>query len=402
MTPARQPHAGQHASPRATTLLRPVISAAFIIALALLSSCREKSGASAFFDIVDCDTAIGPPPPPPQRASITFIMGSDDWAYNQYYTLAAHYYRMNPDSRTDRVVEGLTSLSQLLHYLRQNPTPDSMPYGLINIVTHGNEFIDLQMKLTPGGERTSAKAIAQALADGRFNASPGLPVDSATFIFLHGCAVGNNQELLDQLATLFGNSAKVMASRLFEYYAYLSPNRNPQSVEHYYARTWYAFYNPDSTYNEDAIVRQLRQRYPSDTTHWREGLRRRLQNDPTQLYHYSFTVPCNYVEYYENAAEIPSVNSRQQRQKWIAEHDDFTDLMNITGIPRHYFQIKFYKHKAADRQGNIYYGLRAKARSGVICLIQPLVEAENTLRPFRPHLDDTTYFAYSRKNNAER
>lgn len=358
--------------------------------------CRGGNGdaADSVADSLVADSVVFEPQP---RTSITFILGDDNTAFNQYYSLAGHYYRISSDDRTDFVVDGLTSLKQVLDYLNSHPAPDSLPYGLVNLVTHGNEFVDLQMKVTPYGQRSSAASIRKAIAKKRLSPPDSCIVDSCTLVYLHGCAVGNNKALLDALAEAFGGRATVMASRLFEYYAYLSPNKDPQSIRHYYARTWYAFYHPDSTYNEDAILRQLQRRYPHDKVNWQEGLRRRFQNDPSQLYHYSFNVPCSYEETYPNRADMPSVASAQKRSQWVDSHPDFLQMLATTHVPREFFQIKFYRQTHVLENDSILYGLRVKARAGVICLIQPLIEADSSNRfaPFKPDFRDSAFFEWS-------
>ena len=335
-----------------------------------------------------------------QRTSITFIMGEDNWAYNQYYTLANYYYRMSREERTEVVVEGLHSLSQVLEYLQNNPPENGMPYGLVNVVSHGNEFVDLQMKVVPKGVRTSAESIYEALIDGKIVPPDSSVVDSLTTVYLHGCAVGQNYALLALLARAFGegHGVTVKASKMFEYYAYLSGNKNPQSVRHYFARTWYAFYHPDSVMDEDMMERQLRRRYPDDTTNWRDGLRRRFQDNPSQLYHYSFEVPCTYEEVYGVGEKPASVNSPQLRRQWLAKHPDFVGLMAQTHIPQQYFQMKYYRSTYFLEDDELVYGLVVKARAGVVCLIQPLTVIDslgNPFMPYRPEDADTTIFAYA-------
>ena len=333
------------------------------------------------------------------RTSVTFILGSDQSANNQYYTMANHYYRLNPDERTEVVVDNLTSLKQVIGWLNSHPdTVNDRPYGLVNLVSHGNEFIDLQATVTPHGARISAASLRQAMADSTLPTLDSGIVDSRTLVLLHGCAVGQNQSLLDALAQVFG-AATVKASKLFEYYAYLSPNHNPQSIRHYYARNWYAFYHPDSTIDEKAMVRQLRRRYPDDKVDWRAGLRRRFQNNPSELYHQSFIVPCRYSEYYANPEDKPSVAGRKKRQLWVDSHADFRSLLDSTHIPQKYFQVKFYRLTTVDENDRILFGLEARARAGVICLIQPLLSTDTLSTPFSPYIpaaDDSAIFAFSR------
>lgn len=333
------------------------------------------------------------------RTSVTFILGSDQSANNQYYTMTNHYYRLNPDERTEVVVDNLTSLKQVIGWLNSHPdTVNDRPYGLVNLVSHGNEFIDLQAMVTPHGARISAASLRQAMADSTLPTLDSGIVDSRTLVFLHGCAVGQNQSLLDALAQVFG-AATVKASKLFEYYAYLSPNHNPQSIRHYYARNWYAFYHPDSTIDEKAMVRQLRRRYPDDKVDWRAGLRRRFQNNPAELYHYSFIVPVRYTEFYATPADKPSVASSKKRQQWVDSHPDFCRLLDSTRVPRKYYQFKFYRVTGLDENDNLLLGLEVRARGGVVCLIQPLVAPDTLVGPYAPFVpasDDSSIFAFSR------
>ena len=405
---------------------RPEVGGGVCLFLAVLFLFAACTGSGTQVPLpIEAPVKSTPPPPSTTRRSpsVTFIMGSDDWTYNQYYTMANYYYRLDSADRTDVVVDGLTSLSQVFDWLRSHPvthtvTPPPpidpslpqplshlsplhvpLPYRLVNIVSHGNEFIDLQATVTPNGPRISAASLHEAAL-----IPPGSSVvDSNTLVYLHGCAVGQNQLLLDALAEAFGGGATVKASKLFEYYAYLSPNHNPQSISHYYARTWYAYYHPDSTIDERSLVRQLSKRYPADTVDWRAGLRRRFQNYPSELYHYSFVVPVRYTEYYDSPEDKPSVSSPKKRQQWIDNHPDFQSLLDSTHIPRQYFQVKFYRMTAVTDDDHIVTGLQARARAGVICLIQPLTASDlsegesshNT--PFVPLPDDTAIFAFSRK-----
>jgi len=364
------------------------------------------------------DTAV-PVPEPEPRASITFILGEDRSHYNQYYTLANHYYRLNSAERTDAVVTGLTSLKQVLQYLQKHPPADGRPYGTINLVSHGNQFVDLAMTIRPGGDRTSAATLSEALAKKQIIPPDSTLVDSLTTVFLHGCAVGHNQALLDQLALAFGGNhgVTIKASKLFEYYAYLSTNQNPQSIRHYYARVWYAFYHPDSLMDENDYVRQLNQRYPNDRVRWRSGLRRRFQEQPSDLYHYSFHVTCTWDDVYGSPKEMPSVNSRSRRQQWVQDHPDFRGLMVQSQVPEEYFQVKFFRRTYELPGDSVAFGLHVRAKAGVVCLIQPLTLPDTAAitflplsadapspsyssacsnQPYIPNPSDTTIFAFSR------
>lgn len=343
-----------------------------------------------------------------RRTSITFILGKDHSRYNQYYTLANHYYRLHPEDKTDFVIDTYHSIQEVYNYLRTHPAANDRPYGLINLVSHGNEFLDLSALVYPYGPRTSAKTLRKALQDSIFTPLDNTVLDDQSLIFLHGCAVGNNLELLNSLALTFGaeqNGVRVKASRLFEYYAYLSKNQNPQSIRHYYARTWYAFYHPDASPNNLMYAAQLEDRYPADTINWLEGLHRRFQSNPGEIYHYSFIVPAVWEDIYEEGAPVPSVNTARKQQQWVENNPSFPEMLNKTGIPHDYFQIRFYKHTYKQNSKELH-GLRIKARAGVMCLVQPVLAETDSLRshftPFLPDDNDTTYFQFSEIRKEEK
>ncbi|MDR1459797.1 MAG: hypothetical protein LBI60_06255, partial [Bacteroidales bacterium] len=309
------------------------------------------------------------------RTSITFILGHDRSIYNQYYSLANYYYRLHEEDKTEIVIDTIRALSEVCRYIGEHPPENNRPYGLINLVCHGNEFIDLSALVTPHGVRTSAESLQQAILDSVFIPIDTNCIDSNTLIYLHGCAVGNNQALLSALSVAFGsrqNGVKVMASKLFEYYAYLSKNKNPQSIRHYFAKVWYAFYHPDSLVDQQHFVRQLKKRYPDEQIQWKEGLNRRFQSNPGEIYHFSFFVPFLWEDLYEDESLMPALNTKARKKEWLTNNKPLLSLIRQTNIPLDCFQYKYYKQKYL-RESQEVYVLRVKAKAGVICLIQPLL-----------------------------
>jgi hypothetical protein len=201
------------------------------------------------------------------------------------------------------------------------------------------------------------------------------------------------------LALAFGspqNGVKVQASKLFEYYAYLSKNKNPQSLRHYFAQAWYAFYNPDFVPDKPKLTKQLIQRYPEEEVQWEVGLNRRLQSNPSEIYHFTFIVPVVWEEVFENESDVPAVNTKAKRTAWLTDNQGYLDLLNQTNIPHEYFQFNYYKSKF-KKEGRDKYLLTVRARAGVICLIQPMIiKSENDVyAPFQPEKNDSVYFEVS-------
>ena len=364
----------------------------FLIAAALLAACKGKPAVSVPPPAADTVEAAADTI---QRSSITFIMGSDHSASNPYYSLAGYYYRLSADDRTDLVVDNLTSLSEVIKYLNAHPAPDSLPYGFVNLVCHGNGFVDLEPTVTRGGKRIAVASLQEAMEQGRLPLPDTSAVDSLTVIHLHGCGIGNNRPLLTAMRQAFGNRPRVMASKLFECYTYGSANRNPQNIIHYYAHAWYAFHNPDSTPTPALLAKQFKQRYPHEHIDWRAALSRRSPSSPEEAYHFSYIVPCRYEEIYGTQQELPSLNSRRGRQQWEADNDDFRQLLASTGIDRQYYRVRFYRQTYIV-DDSLMWGIKVKAHAGVVCVLKPMVELDSSshrLLPCRPQLDDTNVFS---------
>ena len=159
----------------------------FLVATVSFFSCKGRGDTAVVDSIPDTIPEVVNTVP---RTSITFILGEDNSSYNQYYTLANHYYRLNPEDKTEVVVSDLTALSQVLDYLREHPADSARPYGLINIVSHGNEFIDLQATVTRWGARISPQSLREALDEKKLLPPDSTIVDSLTVVYLHEAKIG--------------------------------------------------------------------------------------------------------------------------------------------------------------------------------------------------------------------
>ncbi|MCX6256604.1 MAG: hypothetical protein NTW49_01675 [Bacteroidia bacterium] len=334
------------------------------------------------------------------RTSVTFILGKDVGVSNPYYSLANLYYRMSVEDKTEIVIDTIFSLLGVRNYLEKNPPKDGRPWGLINLVSHGNEFIDLSVNVYPDGPRSSAESMMKSIKDSIFKPLSKNIVDPQTLIYLHGCAVGQNKELLKSIGLAFGgyvNPIQVKASKLFEYYSFSSGNNNPQMIRHYFARVWYAYYNYDSIPDETRLVSQLCSAYPFDYENWHEAVGRQYQTNPSEIYHITFCVPVIWEDFYERKESLPVLNSKPKQAIWFSKNFDFKKLIKKTGVPMNYFNIRYYT-ATYQSDSTVYYSLKVKARAGVMCLIKPLInKVDNSLMIYEPYLpdqNDTDYFRY--------
>ena len=367
-----------------------------LIACLLLTSCSKKKTPAEESAGVGIDTIA--------RTGITFILGKDDNPRNPYYALADDYYRMNDSEKTETVIDTIYTLSGVLDYLAHNRPTNGRPWRLINLVSHGNEFIDLSVVVSPGGPRVSEESIQQAISDTVLRPLDTTIVDSRTRINLHGCAVGKNIGLLRMLGIAFGGKTplQVRASRMFEYYGNLSDDNNPQFVKHYYARVWYVYHKPDSIPSDDSLARMFKTQYPTDDVNWAEAVQRYHPSNPSEEYHLRMVIPVSWEDFYETKRELPDVRTTQRQNKWIEDKPQFQALMDKTNIPRENFVVKFYNASYKTDSGDVY-SLRVKARAGVVCVIKPVLKRDSLSRerypPYLPAADDTVFFGFAERNS---
>jgi hypothetical protein len=355
---------------------------------------EQKTSEALAINKTDTDTVL--------RTNITFILGKDEGNRNPYYSLANLYYRISDSERTEIVIDSLFSLLQVRNYLENHCPDNGHPWGLINLVSHGNEFVDLSVLTTPTGSRVSTESLLELIRDSTFIPLDSDIIDRKTLLNLHGCAVGNNTELINTIGIAFGSAnkpAKVKASKLFEYYAYTSHARNPKAIRHFYAKAWYAFYKADTIPDDSILVNQLKERYPYDSIDWLSAVRRQYPDNPSQAYHMNLNIPIVWEDFYENKNQLPDLRSKTKQNKWINDKYEFLALMNKTHIPREYFSIKFYRLNY-DTDSAVIYSSKIKAKAGVVCIIRPEVEkpAPNTTGylPFVPKSEDSLYFSFSK------
>lgn len=370
-----------------------------LICLLIFSGCGKKTPEKtqsvpvAHTDTFDTDTL--------PRTSITFILGKDENTGNPYYSLANDYYRMSDADKTEIVIDSMVSLLEVRNYLDDHRPANGRPWGLINLVTHGNEFVDLSVWVTPTGARVSEESLQKAMADSVLRPLDSLAIDKKTVFHLHGCAVGNNTGLLNFLGIAFGgkeNPARVKASKMFEYYTYLTKNKDPRMVQHYYARVWYTFYHVDSMPERTDLAEQLKTKYPDDSIEWLEAVYRQHPDNPSEAYHLNLKIPVVWEDFYESKAQLPDLRTRAKQSKWLENKTEFLTLIQKTRIPREYFRIKYYT-LIYNQDNDTIYSNKVKGMAGVICVVKPQLRKSGSTDakylPFIPAENDRTFFGFS-------
>ncbi|MDI6766170.1 MAG: hypothetical protein QME52_05040 [Bacteroidota bacterium] len=214
------------------------------------------------------------------RPIISFITGSGG-----YFTAASHYWQINADGRFDR-----SSAEEILAYLRTES--ERLGYGLwgqVNIVSHGNE-LEWLIKLFRSDSR-ARHVIPQMLRDNaedeRLAAPDNSQLDNESTIVIRGCALGNSQELLDEIRNLFGGRSNIYAPKYIQWYSYERRNGNVTAQE-YFIEFFYFYVTGTREPNEATCTARFQEKYPdiASDEQWRTMLRDRKYRkryDPESL-----------------------------------------------------------------------------------------------------------------------
>lgn len=339
---------------------------------------------------------------PEERESITFIMGEDHDSDNPYYTEAHHYYLHNPNAQTDHVINHCHSLIAARNYLEEHSPKNGLPWGLVNIVLHSNEWSGLGVPVFDGGTRSSLTNINQAIANGRFLPLEDTVIDSQTEIVLQACALGKNQAMLKAISHAFGGATDlerpiVRSSKYFIFYESTKYNGIPQDCHRYLVDAKYVFYKMGYRPGDIRLSQQLQAIYPDVETNWRDALSRTSPRFLGDIYHHTFEVPIIWTVTYPDIAERPDLSTKAAQEIWLNAQPELDEAIQQFGIPKDKFNWVFKNIDYTFEDGVTEPGIKAVGYCTVLCVLQTLTQPDsnnpNNVLAFIPEITDEQYYA---------
>lgn len=367
------------------------------IILVICFSPHKKKTASDY-NVVVIDTFIIQPPV--AREDITFILGEDHNFKNPYYREATDYYRLNSDSRTEYLITECRSLLEVRNWLINHPPHNKLPWGLINLVSHGSQWLGINIPVIPGSEIVNTDRLNKFVSDSIFKPLPDSLIDHETEIFIHGCGIGNNRALLKAVSKAFGgneNRPVVRASKVFEYYTSTKNNGRPITCQHFLAKVWFLFFKSGQQPEDPVIISDLKKTYPDEKTDWADALKREYPRWPGDLYHYTFTIPLTCILKYTKKDSLPDLSSEEKKLKWVGRQPEIRDFIKMVNIPANRFNWLITKISYLDEKKVRQPAIWVKANCSVFCLLKPLIIDStlnnNVVMPFVPDSDDSIYYS---------
>ena len=335
----------------------------------------------------------------PKRESITFILGDDKESDNPFYKEATNYYLFNEEGKTEQVVTSCRSLLEVQNYLNTNQSLNELPWGLINLVSHGNQWLGLSVKVTPYSKRATPERIREYMkSDSLIRLSDSI-IDNETEIFIHACGLGNNKDMMHAMADVFsgGNSKpKVTASKLFEFYTSVKGNKAVRECQRYYADAQFISYKMGYRPEDQVVVNLLNQKYPNSKIDFKDAVNREQARFVGDTYHYTFDIPVKWVIKYKDSVSYPNLSTKKLQKEWINEQKEITDILKKIDIPPDKFNWWFRDVYVSNEDGTKSPAVWLKGYCTILCVLKPLVEKSNTANllntPFVPDVKDKLYY----------
>jgi hypothetical protein len=210
-----------------------------------------------------------------------FVMGGAEarGARNQFYRVAGDFYRGRV-GRDHLFTRG--SIEEVLDWIRQRAErhrrrgEDVPPLGTIYVVSHANRAGFLSCRMTRrGAAGFYGFQLAEAVSPAGYDAGNGRTerleplgadegVDSWTRIFIRGCDIGRDTEMLNALRTAFGGSALVHAPKEAQYYGTVEATGRGGVGEGLADTYWLEFPARDRV-NDRQLAGRLAEKYPDIT-----------------------------------------------------------------------------------------------------------------------------------------
>ena len=182
---------------------------------------------------------------------IAFITGTD-----QTFFFAATAFM---HAYADGVFSSTTTVLEVRDFLRTQGEPRGFgQWGEANIVSHGNATEWVILPFTGATKRhLRFWDIEDLRKDPRFQPNIAAQLTTDSRVVIRGCAIGNDQRLLDQIRALFGGQTTVFAPKFLQFYFTQSGVSRESFFEFFFFFAKAQTAPPDST-----CVAELKNKFP--------------------------------------------------------------------------------------------------------------------------------------------
>lgn len=303
--------------------------------------------------------------PKVDRQSITFVMGEDK-PNASFFSLAEDHFLYDPVEKTEKVIKYIRDLQSLILFLNDH---SETPYGLINVVVHGNMWSGLSTAIKAEGERSYPKELYKAILHGQLPTLQPGAVDNNTQVNIWACGIGKNPLINIALDMLFTNSDGRRADLYVstDFVIFYERERGPAGRTS--ASYWPYFFRQGYRPSESVILNALKRKFPKDTVAWGTALKNRsyVHAEPFST---TFDIPVQWLVIYETKEERPSIETLEEKILWVSSQNELMGKIESLNIPLEDFNWTVDKIIYTDSLGDQHPAIRAIGMSTVLCILE--------------------------------
>lgn len=352
----------------------------FLLLIGLGLACNSTPNA------VQKDPPKKPTPITYKHRSITFIIGSDK-SSNKYYTNAAQFFRQHDAGENNTIKIAPFSLKEILDYL--NTIPNGERWDKVNVISHGNSWTGLAVKLYPNGPRTMLEPLLEAQRNGTIPQLKENIFDEQSHIILYACGLGLNKPLMTELKEVFSTDTQrptITSTKLFNIFS-VGKTTSKHSLAYFYN----SFYRPTHYLGKHALAKQLKERYPNTNINWFDALNRKLPEYEGQAFSYKYHIPISWTEVYNELSKRPKLKTKDDILNWILEQPEFLALIREYDIPLNLFDWSVQYKNYTNAEGVTKPAMKIKGKTVVMSVLQQVVK-EGSHKTYMPDISNEDFF----------
>ncbi len=300
------------------------------------------------------------------KQSVVFITGHDE-GENRYYTNARKHFQQ----QGMRLVAKVSTLEGVIHWLNANH--NYKPYDEVHIVSHGNPWRGMSLRVKKEGDRVTASSLKETKLP---KVEQG--IDTQTKIVFHSCGLGSNVALMKQLKQAFTSTEAptIYSSAYFNVFG-------GKYASHYLAETYYAFYPTAQSQGPLHMAAQFDVKYPEVDIDWLATIKRREEGKLGEPYSYKFNIPVSWTFQFEEESDMPTLETTDHIVDLVLEDEAATTALFELGIPLEDFRWR------VKQKGNT---LTIEGKTTALCILVPMMHRDGPWALAFPRIENKALY----------
>jgi hypothetical protein len=320
--------------------------------------------------------------------SVAIILGEDHGGQNPYFSNAISYFRSDSMANSGMEISVCKNLQAAHDYIKMH-RPEKGAWQQIHLVVHSNQWTGLRVPLnSESPNRTTTSILEEALRAGYLGHIPPSHFNTSTRIIVDGCNIGQDSQLLHALSAVF-EGIPVVAARYFNVFEKQKEHR--WSVQHYLADYNFVVF-PNGTFPGNSnIAKELRAKYPNDSTDWVTALNQLKPRYSGDSYIYSFNVPIQWTSLYNHYSERPNPKTPSEIVSWIETQTEL--LQELSSMQLQVNDFSWQLTQTDYTKGNVSQpAIQLKGIAKIYGIVQPLKDKSGNLAKINH--EDSQYYAF--------